>query len=258
MTMTKRNGRWLGTTGMLIAAGALMLVASTSSGYNRYYDGCQNCHGAFDGSASPKGTVFPNGDKHYMHRSSSQMDASCGLCHSSNDNDNPWIGSSSGTSNNPGYGCVGCHGRDYGGSVGVSGVGLRQHHVVTGITSCGGGCHPNDPAPLPENVKPPYYGTVDTNADDPCNNPPDYPENWSIGDTFGLDNDGDNLYDLDDPDCGTTDCPGDLDGDLDVDQSDLGILLGAYNLTGDGDLDGDGDTDQADLGVLLANYGLTC
>jgi hypothetical protein len=50
-------------------------------------------------------------------------------------------------------------------------------------------------------------------------------------------------------------CPGDLDGDGDTDQSDLGILLAAYDLNGDGDLDGDGDTDQSDLGVLLADYG---
>jgi Right handed beta helix region len=52
-------------------------------------------------------------------------------------------------------------------------------------------------------------------------------------------------------------CAGDLDGDGDTDQGDLGVLLAAYGLTGGGDLDGDGDTDQADLGVLLADYGCT-
>ncbi len=50
------------------------------------------------------------------------------------------------------------------------------------------------------------------------------------------------------------DCTGDLDGDSDTDQADLGILLAAYLTNADGDLDGDGDTDQADLGVLLADY----
>ncbi|MCK4871820.1 MAG: hypothetical protein KAS72_03750 [Phycisphaerales bacterium] len=50
-------------------------------------------------------------------------------------------------------------------------------------------------------------------------------------------------------------CVGDLDGDGDTDQSDLGILLAAYELTAAGDLDGDGDTDQSDLGILLADYG---
>ncbi len=52
-------------------------------------------------------------------------------------------------------------------------------------------------------------------------------------------------------------CPGDLDGDGDTDQSDLGILLASYGVDGGGDLDGDGDTDQSDLGILLADYGCT-
>jgi YVTN family beta-propeller protein len=50
-------------------------------------------------------------------------------------------------------------------------------------------------------------------------------------------------------------CPGDLDGDGDTDQSDLGILLASYGNDDGGDLDGDGDTDQSDLGILLADYG---
>jgi hypothetical protein len=49
-------------------------------------------------------------------------------------------------------------------------------------------------------------------------------------------------------------CAGDLDGDGDTDQSDLGILLAVYEINGDGDLDGDGDTDQADLALLLSEY----
>lgn len=54
-------------------------------------------------------------------------------------------------------------------------------------------------------------------------------------------------------------CPGDVDGDGDVDQSDLGLLLMNFNQpvppgTG-GDLDGDGDVDQEDLGLLLPNFG---
>jgi lysyl endopeptidase len=58
-------------------------------------------------------------------------------------------------------------------------------------------------------------------------------------------------------------CPGDLDGDNDVDLSDLAILLGNYGMTSgavyeDGDLDEDGDVDLADLAALLGVYGTTC
>ncbi len=56
----------------------------------------------------------------------------------------------------------------------------------------------------------------------------------------------------------STPCPGDLNGDTVVDQSDLGILLAAYGVNGNGDLDGDGDTDQSDLGILLSHYGESC
>ncbi len=58
-------------------------------------------------------------------------------------------------------------------------------------------------------------------------------------------------------------CPGDLDGDNDVDLADLAELLGQYGLTEgatyeDGDLNGDGDVDSADLADLLSVYGTTC
>ncbi|MBU0617227.1 MAG: hypothetical protein KKI02_05895, partial [Planctomycetes bacterium] len=58
-------------------------------------------------------------------------------------------------------------------------------------------------------------------------------------------------------------CPGDLDGDGDVDLTDLAVLLGNYGMTSgatyeDGDLDGDGDVDLTDLAALLAVYGTTC
>ena len=58
-------------------------------------------------------------------------------------------------------------------------------------------------------------------------------------------------------------CPGDLDGDNDVDLSDLAQLLANYGATSganpeDGDMDGDGDVDLSDLAALLAVYGTTC
>jgi len=53
------------------------------------------------------------------------------------------------------------------------------------------------------------------------------------------------------------DCVGDLDGDADTDQGDLGVLLGSWGVDNGGDLDGDGDTDQSDLGILLGDWGCT-
>ncbi len=55
-----------------------------------------------------------------------------------------------------------------------------------------------------------------------------------------------------------TPCPGDLDGDGDVDFDDLVTLLGAYGTSADGDVDGDGDTDFDDLVALLGAYGTSC
>ena len=57
--------------------------------------------------------------------------------------------------------------------------------------------------------------------------------------------------------------PGDLNGDGNVDLSDLAKLLANYGTTAgasyqDGDLDQDGDVDLTDLAELLAAYGTTC
>ena len=58
-------------------------------------------------------------------------------------------------------------------------------------------------------------------------------------------------------------CPGDLDGDNDIDISDLAQLLANYGTPSgasyeDGDLDEDGDIDLADLAAMLGVYGTTC
>lgn len=178
---------------LMIGTSLLALAAAcyTGQAYERYNDGCQNCHGSFLDSTSPQGTQFPSGDKHRMHRNSANMDTDCALCHRSDDNDNPFLGSSDGIDTVPGLGCVGCH----------VGSGLRRHHATTGTPGCysSTGCHGTVPETAPaENVIPPYYGkTPYTKANNPGNTvlAANTNENWSVGDFLGLDNDGNNLYD---------------------------------------------------------------
>jgi hypothetical protein len=52
-------------------------------------------------------------------------------------------------------------------------------------------------------------------------------------------------------------CPGDLDGSLEVDSADLGLLLLDYGACAgcSSDLDDSGEVDSADLGLLLLNFG---
>jgi cysteine-rich repeat protein len=199
--MTTRNlSRGPFLAACLLVPAILLLAYLTASqpswAYERYNDGCQDCHGAFTDPTSPKvpAPVFPSDDKHQMHRSSSAMNADCDLCHSSGDGRDPFIGSSDGTVSNPGLGCTGCH----------AAPGLRLHHLNRGETSCQS-CHPGDPPPAGENVLPVYYGIpADSDVDNPCNAVAQagINENWTIGDFLGLDNDGDLLYDQTDPDCG--------------------------------------------------------
>jgi len=195
--MNKRTSTTANRLTLVLGASLLALAAAcnTSQAYERYNSnpvGCQTCHGSFTDNTSPQGTVFPNDDKHYMHRNNSYMATACDLCHTDGDNDNPFIGSSNGTTGVTGLGCSGCH----------VGSGLRRHHTATGTTACYGsatGCHGIVPETAPpENVFPPYYGTADTR----CNNPGNTAqvantnENWSGSDFIGLDNDGNNLYDV--------------------------------------------------------------
>ncbi|HPC62765.1 MAG TPA: hypothetical protein PKX23_19040 [Verrucomicrobiota bacterium] len=175
---------------------ALALLSSgTVRGYEYYSDPntgtgmCYGCHGDFRGPGSTKGTVFPNNNKHDMHRNASWMGTACNLCHTGDSSTRfpTAIGRSNGTANNPAIGCNGCH----------EPLGLRKHHRINGVTSCAT-CHPNDGTPPPETTKPPYYGTADTKARNPANDVllSNTNENWSVGDFLGLDNDGNNHYDL--------------------------------------------------------------
>ncbi len=62
--------------------------------------------------------------------------------------------------------------------------------------------------------------------------------------------------------CEGTVCPGDVDGNLTVDLTDLAIILANFGASGvglsDGDLNGDGLVDLSDLAALLAVFGQSC
>jgi predicted glutamine amidotransferase len=53
-------------------------------------------------------------------------------------------------------------------------------------------------------------------------------------------------------------CPGDINGDMQVNNTDLQTLAGNFGHGGSGDLDFDGDVDGADLAALIAAYGKAC
>lgn len=170
----------------LLVLALLLLGCYTSTQAYEDYSGCASCHGDFRGSTSTKGTIFPNNNNHDMHRNAANMATACNLCHTGSSRVPTFIGTSTGTANNPGLGCTGCH----------VAAGLRAHHINNGVAECLD-CHDAEAA-TSENVKPPYYGTADTKANNPGNTVQvaNTNENWSVGDFLGLDNDGNNLYDL--------------------------------------------------------------
>jgi hypothetical protein len=185
----------------LVILGFSMYFTGTSSGYSSWTGGCNTCHGDFAASSytSPKGGTWPD-NLHNVHRSSSYMGTSCTVCHQAT-GDNPPLNKSGKTAYNvvPGYGCDGCHGNLYGGV--ASGMGLRQYHRKKLASTCSGSsCHTNPEVPVAENINPPNYGGSLTKANDACNNPTAYLEDYS-GDHNGLDNDGNGLRDTADPSC---------------------------------------------------------
>ncbi|MCH2135450.1 MAG: hypothetical protein MK101_02585 [Phycisphaerales bacterium] len=60
----------------------------------------------------------------------------------------------------------------------------------------------------------------------------------------------------DDPDaCGQTDCPGDVDGNGQVDVDDILVIISNWDSSGEGDANGDGTVDVNDLLMVIGNYG---
>ncbi len=150
-------------------------------------DNCSECHPGFVGGFGSS--------LHELHVGSTRMTATCTLCHDS-PGSTPVYTSTSPTQNNN-LGCAGCHEQ----------FGLRLHHENAGAPADSSGltcfdCHTVDPPPPAENIVDAsvraYYLRSDVNVKEPCNS--DGSEDWD-GDTIGLDNDGDLLYDGNDPDC---------------------------------------------------------
>jgi hypothetical protein len=213
--------RLLGTVA-LWAGGLALLCLATGAGeahaYERYDDnlgkgGCVTCHGGF--------VRGPQGPLHAAHVNNLGI-TDCNFCHRDGPGSWPIYTYESGDLGpegalGPGYGCAGCHGRDYGesstdGKPKATGYGLRAFHARRGVTECDK-CHgagrlgsPDSlPDIFPEPVPPPYYGMPGSNLTDPCDSTQE--AFTAIGaekrpDVFGLDNDGNGLADFPlDPAC---------------------------------------------------------
>jgi len=202
---------------LVLVAALCLLPSGPANAYGQYSvdrtsGNCADCHGDFNGSnyvSAHDGKAW-NLNLHDGHRTS-MLSGDCSTCHSAAGRFPVFLDRSSGGTGLAAISCAGCHARAETAAGGVvKGSGLRQHHYRNGVTLCGNsGCHtdanPATFAVVGESVKPPYYFTPDAahlnKPTDPCN------ANGSesaVAPTLGLDNDGDNLYDVGDPDCGTT------------------------------------------------------
>lgn len=172
------------------------------------YSTCRTCHGAFLGKPY---VAFTDGltwtpDLHDVHRIN-MLNFDCATCHTLPNFFPVFIGSSTGGTGFPGVGCLGCHGReeDMGHDTISSGraAGLNQHHHRSGVTECAI-CHTDaDPAnytPVGENVLPAYYFSPDAAHPNKPSNACGASERF-VSTSEGLDNDGDLVYELLDPDC---------------------------------------------------------
>ncbi len=232
-----RNGRryfefWIVLIG-LVALVALTIAARDAAAYSQYSvnggdaTNCGSCHGDF--RATSYTSLVDNqvwGNLHNIHRTN-MLSGDCDTCHLASGTFPVELGASAGGTGLAAIGCMGCHGRnedaghDTTGFAG-RGAGLRQHHYRKGATGCAV-CHadanPASYTPVGEHVKPPYYANPGTGhasmPTDPCNHLGK--ENFA-GALLGLDNDGDDLYDLADPDCRLA--RSDFDGDK---RADFGV-----------------------------------
>lgn len=257
--MSTRNGMRLG---LLLLGVVISLSVSSALAWEQYsIDGrsgyCLDCHGDFrDRSYQELGTGEPwDNSLHEIHQQ--MVSGDCDVCHLASGKFPVVLGDSKGGYLLDPFGCAGCHGRAEDGSgYGTEGwsAGQRQHHERAGIWMCGD-CHADsNPAaftPAGEDTPPVYYLDADglashpAMAQDPCSDPSNSlaPEEDYDGAPWGLDNDGDLLPDMADPDCaGVVETPGETAGQglalmlvtgHDVGARTLDITYGAACLSGE-------------------------
>jgi len=196
---------------------AVVLCAPRASAYTDYA-GCASCHGDFRANDyfSLVDEALWGANAHDVHRFD-MLDGDCATCHGDGPGFSPvLIGASAGGDGFPAIGCVGCHGRDADtGNDDISlgyGAGLRQHHTNALVTDCAD-CHSDaDPAnytPVGEDVLPDYYFMPMPDAvhpNKPTNSCSPNGEEDYAGSMLGLDNDGNGLYDGNDPACAAAEC----------------------------------------------------
>ena len=251
-------------TGRQAVSGLILLGtclwSPSAHAYDRYSQNgdatnCRACHGEFRSANYISPTDGMDwGNLHNLHRFD-MVAGDCAVCHMSADDFPVFIADADGGDGMESISCVGCHGRAEDNVPGNPdfnhgyGAGLRQHHTSNGVAVCAQ-CHadatPANYTPVGEDVLPPYYANPGIGhpsiPTDPCN--ADGSENFA-GLPQGLDNDGDDLFDLADADCGAVqgcrlNCP----------EGDGGLV----NLTGDGDkspdMNGSGAVDVVDFGMF--------
>ena len=207
----------------LVICTLALLPSTDASAYTRYSQTgnltyCASCHGNYRSNDYISLTDGQNwGNLHNIHRSN-MLSFDCNVCHLAGDDFPVIIDESAGGTGLDPISCMGCHGRAEDNVAGNPsfpnglGAGLRQHHTNAGVDDCIE-CHADaDPAnytPVGENVLPPYFANPGTNhpniPSESCND--DGSENFA-GAPAGLDNDGDQLYDGNDPDCNVSAVPG--------------------------------------------------
>lgn len=200
-----------------------VMVPVTVSAYTQYTvnddaTNCGACHGDFRANSyTSLSDGEPWGNLHNLHRSTI-LSGDCDACHLAAGRFPVPLDESAGGDGLAAIGCMGCHGRDEDNVASNPsfpfgrGAGLRQHHTNAGVNACMG-CHDDaDPAsytPVGEETLPPYYASPGNGHDmiptGPCNE--DGSEDFA-GAATGLDNDGDGIYDTDDPGCGISAVPG--------------------------------------------------